>query len=275
MGSFVEEQEEEENSVMNDTTNDDTIATSSEIEEVKEAKQESHSEQTANADDDYISEKYKGKSVGDITKMHQEAEKLIGRQGAEVGELRRIVDDFIKAQTYKHNPEEATVEDIDYFTDPQKAVQSQIDAHPAIRQAQIAATHLKQSEVQNRIKSSHPDYLDIASDPSFAEWVQGSKVRLELFGRADQQFDFEAANELLSTWKERKEIGKKMVEVSAVDRKQQLKAATTSIGSGSDESVGKKIYRRADIIKLMQTDPDRYDSMQDEIMSAYRENRVK
>lgn len=222
-----------------------------------------------------IPEKYKGKSATDIAKMHQEAERLIGRQGAEVGELRRIVDDFIKTQSHQYDSQEAQTEEIDYFTDPQRAVRNQIDSHPAIVQAQQAAVAMKQTEVQNRIKNAHPDYLEIAADPSFADWVQGSKVRLELFNRADQQFDYDSANELLSTWKERKELNKKMVEVSATDRKQQLKSATTSIAGGSDEGVGKKIYRRADIIKLMQTDPDRYDSMQDEIMQAYRDKRVK
>lgn len=34
------------------------------------------------------------------------------------------------------------------------------------------------------------------------------------------------------------------------------------MSSGSDEAPSKKIYRRADIIKLMQTDPDKYDMMQ-------------
>ena len=37
-----------------------------------------------------IPEKYKGKSVKDIVRMHQEAERAIGKQGSEVGELRRI-----------------------------------------------------------------------------------------------------------------------------------------------------------------------------------------
>jgi len=222
---------------------------------------------------DELPEKYRGKSALDIAKMHQEAERLIGRQGSEVGELRHIVDDFIKAQTKP--VQEATVEDVDYFTDPQRAVQSQIDSHPAIVQAQQAAFAMKRAEAMNRVKEAHPDFQDIANDPSFAEWVNGSKVRLELFGRADQQFDFDSANELLSTWKERKELSKKMTEVSAVDRKQQLKAAATSVSGSSDEGVGKKVYRRADIIKLMQTDPDRYDAMQSEIMAAYREGRVK
>jgi len=47
--------------------------------------------------------------------MHQEAEKLIGKQGSEVGELRQVVDDFIKTQTSK---EASTIEAVtpeDFF----------------------------------------------------------------------------------------------------------------------------------------------------------------
>lgn len=231
-------------------------------------------EQFVEATEEETPEKYKGKSVHDVIRMHQEAEKLIGRQGSEVGELRHIVDDFIRSQTQKQ--QEATVEDTDsYFTDPQKAVQNQIDSHPAIKQAQEAAIAMKRAEVLSKLQSSYPDFQETTNDPAFAEWVQGSKIRAELFVRADKQFDYDSASELLNTWKERKELSKKMADVSAQDRKQQLKAATTSVGSGSDESVGKKVYRRADIIKLMQTDPNRYDMMQDEIMAAYREGRVK
>ena len=35
------------------------------------------------------------------------------------------------------------------------------------------------------------------------------------------------------------------------------------------------IYRRADLIKLMQTDRARYEAMNDEITLAYREGRVR
>jgi hypothetical protein len=68
-------------------------------------------------------------------------------------------------------------------------------------------------------------------------------------------------------------VSKKVAETSKVDREQQLKAADVG-SSGNTESVSKKKYRRSDIIKLMQTDPDRYDSMSEEIMTAYREGRV-
>ena len=36
-----------------------------------------------------------------------------------------------------------------------------------------------------------------------------------------------------------------------------------------------KVYRRADIIKLMKTDPERYNALSDEILKAYAEGRVK
>ena len=63
--------------------------------------------------------------------------------------------------------------------------------------------------------------------------------------------------------------------VQEQDRKRQLKAASTGSTSGSSEAPSRKIYRRADIIKLMQTDPDRYMQMAEEIRSAYSEGRVK
>ena len=78
-------------------------------------------EQQDNEDD--IPDKYKGKSVKDIVRMHQEAERAIGKQGSEVGELRRIVDDFVKAQTVTKQQQAPEVEEeVDFFTDPDKAL---------------------------------------------------------------------------------------------------------------------------------------------------------
>ena len=115
-----------------------------------------------------------------------------------------------------------------------------------------------QQQTLAQLQNTHPDFLDIIQDTSFQEWVQGSKVRLELYQRADQQFDFDSANELISTWKERQNMVSETAKVQKEDRKRQLKAASTGSASGSTEAPSRKIYRRADIIKLMQTDPKRY-----------------
>jgi putative protein kinase ArgK-like GTPase of G3E family len=67
--------------------------------------------------------KYKGKSLDEIVKMHQEAEKLIGRQAQEVGEVRKLADELIKRQLDTKQEVTATKEDeIDFFEDPKKAV---------------------------------------------------------------------------------------------------------------------------------------------------------
>ena len=71
-----------------------------------------------------IPEKYQGKSMEEIVQMHQEAEKLLGRQSGEVGELRKVVDDYISQSITTQAPQQTVEpeEDIDYFTDPQGAV---------------------------------------------------------------------------------------------------------------------------------------------------------
>jgi hypothetical protein len=113
------------------------------------------------------------------------------------------------------------------------------------------------------------------NDNSFAEWVKGSKIRTQLFVQADQAYDYDAADELFSLWKERAGVAKQTVEVEKQARKQQLKSANTGNARGTGEGSRKKVYRRADIIKLMKTDPERYSALSEEIFQAYAEGRVK
>lgn len=222
---------------------------------------------------DDLPEKYKGKSAKEIAKMHQDAEKLIGKQGSEVGELRRVVDDFIKTQSAKDQKPEETLVDDDFFVEPKSAVKRAIDNHPAIKEAQQASVQMRRAETLSKLESQFPDFMETVQAPEFADWIKSSRVRTELFTRAETQFDYDSAQELLATWKEKQEFTKKVTETSKLDRDKQLKAA--DIGStGTSENVSKKKYRRSDIIKLMQTDPDKYDSMSPEIMAAYREGRV-
>lgn len=247
--------------------------------QVDEGVQESPETQAQSEEVDDIPEKYKGKSAKDIARMHMEAEKALGRQGSEVGELRRLVDDFIKAQTVAKTQQQAPVEDetddVDFFADPQGALNKAIAKHPKIKAAEELTLNMKKAEALATLKSQHPDFQNIIQSPDFAEWIRKSKVRQELFIRADQSYDFDAANELLSTYKERQSVVEKTKAVEQVERKQAVKAASTGVGKGSGESIGKKTYRRQDIIDLMIRNPDRYAALSDEIMQAYAEGRVK
>ena len=224
-----------------------------------------------------VPEKYQGKSLEEVVQMHQEAEKLLGRQSGEVGELRKVVDDYISSQTPTQAPQQ-TVEpedDIDYFTDPQGAVNRAIENHPKIREAEQYTVQYKKQSSLATLQAKHPDMQNILSDPKFAEWIKASKIRTQLFVAADQQYDSDAADELFSLWKERKTVAQQTANVEKQARKQSLKAANTGNARGSAEGSRKKVYRRADIIKLMKNDPDRYQALSEEIMAAYAEGRVK
>ena len=224
-----------------------------------------------------LPEKYQGKSMEEVVQMHQEAEKLLGRQSGEVGELRKVVDDYISNQTIAQAPQQ-TVEpedDIDYFTDPQGAVNRAIENHPKIREAQQYTEQYKKQSSLATLQAKHPDMQTILGDPKFAEWIKASKIRTQLFVAADQQYDSDSADELFTLWKERKVVAQQTADVEKQARKQTLKAASTGNARGSSQGTRKKVYRRADIIKLMRTDPDRYTALADEIMAAYAEGRVK
>ena len=232
-----------------------------------------------------LPEKYKGKSAAEIARMHQEAEKLIGRQANEVHEVRSLADQLLKQQLeankkVQQQPIEESLEE-DFFADPKQAVNRQVEKHPAVVEARQAALEMKKMKTAQQLASKHPDFGTIASDAGFQDWVKASAIRLNLFAKADAEYDFEAADELLSTYKEIKQIKAQQAvqqtaqsnQIEAEAQKTAMKAATVDVGGTGETS--RKVYRRADLIKLKMTDPARYEAMSDEIMAAYAEGRVK
>ena len=228
-----------------------------------------------------VPEKYRGKSVEDLVQMHQELEKFSGKQSTEVGELRKVVDDYIQTQlSTQQAPQQQQYQDdndddVDFFVDPKTAVSRAIDNHPKIKEAQAYTQQYKQQATLAQLKSSHPEMEQILQDPKFAEWIKGSKVRTQLFVQADQQYDYDAANELFSLWKERNQVVQQTAQAEREARKSSVKTASTGNARGTAEGSRRKVYRRADIIKLMRTDPERYQSMSDELLKAYAEGRVR
>ena len=239
---------------------------------------ETHEEEQPQEPEFDLPEKYQGKSVEDLVQMHQELEKFSGKQSTEVGELRRLVDDHIQTQlSTQQAPQQQQQQDdeVDFFVDPQNAVNRAIDNHPKIKEAEAYTQQARQQATLSQLKSNHPDMESILQDPKFAEWIKGSKVRTKLFVQADQSYDYDAAHELFSLWKERSQVVQQTANVEKQARKNTLKSASTGNARGTAEGSRKKVYRRADIIKLMRTDPERYQSLSDELLKAYAEGRVR
>jgi len=228
-----------------------------------------------------VPEKYSGKSLEQVVQMHQEAEKLLGRQSTEVGDLRRVVDDYITNQTQQPAPQQEVgpEDELDYFTDPEGAVNRAINNHPKIREAEEYTARFKKQTSLAELQSKHPDMKEILSDENFIAWKDDSNIRKQLFAEADKNYNAEAGDELFTTWKSitsaGREIAQQTVNLEKQTRKQQIKSANTGSAQGSSEMPRKKTYRRTDIIKLMRTDPERYQALSEEILTAYKEGRVK
>lgn len=272
--TFIQEEElfnGNEQEVVHDITTpvpDSTTAGQTEVAGVREPVEE-------------LPEKYRGKSAADIARMHQEAEKLIGRQANEVHEVRSLADQLLKQQLDSRARETQPIEeslDEDFFVDPKQAVNRQVEKHPAVIEARQAALEMRKMKTAQQLSTKHPDFATIAQDTGFQDWVKSSKIRLNMFAKADAEYDFESADELIGTYKELKQIKQQTqnVQTAKVENKAQeqaMKAATVDVGGAGETS--RKVYRRADLIKLRMTDPDRYMALQDEIMSAYAQGRVK
>lgn len=232
--------------------------------------------------EDDLPEKYRGKSPAELARMHQEAEKLIGRQAQEVGESRRLLDEVIKLQlnTKKDTQPEAKTQEIEWYEDPAKAVNHAVENNPTVQALREQQEEIAKQTSLSKLEKAHPDYMDIASSEEFANWIKGSRIRIELFAKANN-FDFDSANELLDTYKALKNIKTQRVQeadstlkkVDEEKRSQTLKAAAVPRGGSGETS--KPIYNRVDLITLKIRDPQRYEMMADEIMAAYAEGRVR
>jgi len=223
-------------------------------------------------------ERFEGKSAEDIVNSYLNLEDKMKPQGAELGELRPLKQyaDSLLQQQAKPEPQ-VEVEEPDFFDDPSAAVQRAIENDPTIQQMREQTKLQQQQSSQQKFAGAHPDYMDVVQDRSFQEWVSESPIRVQLFQQANANYNFDAGNELLTNWKDRKMISKTQ-EVEAAkeeNRKNGLKAGKGVSKSSGESTAGKKIYRRADLIRLKQTDPAKYDTLADEIYQAYQEGRVK
>lgn len=242
---------------------------------------QNQSEQVANTqteqDTPKVPSKYQGKTLEDIVNMHQEAEKLIGRQAQEVGEVRKLADQLIKnnlAQQTQLPQTKPQQEEVDFFEDPQKAIQRAVENHPDVQAAKQTAAQFKAMQTQQQLAAKHPDFADVVRDGEFQEWVKASPIRLNMFALADSAYDFNSADELLSTFKQIRGVKAQQTQDAGKQvLNKNLRAASVDVGGTGESS--QKVYRRADIMKLMTSDPERYEALQPEIMAAYASGRVR
>ena len=246
------------------------------IGEVEAVAQEQEPQQEASKPEDDLPDEFRGKSVADLVGMTLHARREMGRQANELGEIRKLADDLIKSQLKPKEQEEQ--KDVDFFENPQEAISRAVANNPEVQAAKQYAIQAKQAMAIQKLREMHPDFGQIMQDQEFGKWVMSSPIRKNLLQQADSQYDLDAANELLSTFKELKavKVQQQHREVTTTEQKARDKTMqAAAVDTGGSGETSKKVYRRADLIRLKMTDPARYESMNDEIIQAYSEGRVR
>jgi hypothetical protein len=229
--------------------------------------------------------KFAGKSASEVAQAFEHLEKELGRKNNEVGELRKLSDSFLQAEISRNsgnNPiQEATTETtVDFYDEPERAVNSAIENHPEFRKLKKAQVQQEQKESLSKLKAKHPDFEKVIKDPKFQEYAQGSVTRRKMYKEADA-FNVDSAEELINGFKggsapvARKSNTDRAKQLAEAKRRLALKKGSTQSRASAGAVGGKKTFRRADLIRLKTNDPNKYDAMQDEIFAAYADNRVK
>ena len=234
------------------------------------------------------SEKYAGKTMDDVIKMQLEAEQLMSRQSGELGDakaelreqkqlVKALLDAQRNAEETTPNIEEAVDFEQDFYSDPRDAVNKAIENHPELIEARKERQIQQQQHQVSVLEKAYPDWQDRVATKEFQDWVGSSTIRTEMFKKADSDYRPDYAIELFDMFDKVNMIDrtKEVQQAETQKRDKALKATTTETRSSGDSIGGKKVYRRADLIQLQVSDPNRYEALQDEIYSAYQDGRVK
>ena len=225
--------------------------------------------------------KFEGKNVDEIVKSYANLEQQFGRQGSELGELRKLADSLIQknlqdtSNTRSESLEKSISED-DFYSDPVNAVRKVVE-----EALEPMKSNLSQSKVDStvqRLQAKHPDMADVVNDLGFQQWIMETTPRQDMWVKASNG-DFEYADELFTQYKgnNTSQVQAQKEQKQVVKSKELKDASSVSSGASQDAggSSGKTIYRRSELIRLKMNDPTRYGDLHGEIMQAYAEGRVR
>lgn len=228
-----------------------------------------------------IPEKFKGKSLEDAVQMYSELEKVHGRQANELGmtrkeinELRQLNEELLKTRlSQQEKPKDVEIDDVDFIANPKESIRKVIETDPSLAEIRNELANEKRFRALTEFKSRHPDVDSIVTDPEFVDYVKSSPMRTEMYNRANN-YDVVAADELMNGFKAtRKKLTEAEVKAEKESRERAIKAASVDQGGSGESST--KMYSRKAIINMQLTNPQKYAAMEDEILRAYQEGRVK
>jgi hypothetical protein len=230
--------------------------------------------------DTTVPPKFQGKSVDEILESYSNLEKQYGKQGNELGELRKLADTLIQknlqeSQTNTAQVQEEAISDDDFLTNPIDSVRRIVEE--SLQPIKGALSQTATDTTISRLQAKHPDLETLVQDIDFQKWVMESVPRQDMWQKASAG-DFNYADELFSQYKTLYGAKQQAVQQKVQTEKEKELQAATAVASGASPdavSTGKPTYRRSELIRLQLEDPKRYADLQPEIYQAYSEGRVR
>lgn len=233
-----------------------------------------------------IPTKYEGKSIEDLIRMNEDAQREISRKGNEISEVRRLADVLIGVKpedNSKKQPERKPITVDALLDNPDSVLNSAFESSTVSVQTKQVAEKLDSLEKKiafGEFTRKYPTYTQDIADPAFAEWAVKSSLRKQLAERANA-LDFDAANNLWELWTEHQELtgGKEKQDVTKT-----VKAAATVRNGANKPNAGSPTYSRAKLMELRYKAIDGDQAAQAKLddpefnarlVQAYAENRVK
>lgn len=251
--------------------------------EIDEAAVESEHRQTDNAGNE-LPERFRDKSPAEIARSYEELEKAFSRQGNDLGELRRTVDQFMALQSEANSQEETSekAEPIsidDLYDDTDNSIRRVVreEAGSRLEQLEQALAEERFNARLESLDSKYEGWREVAESPQFVEWVNSAPYRARIAAEARESMDVDAAETLLSMYYDLNQVSS---ENNERRRDEQLRQATLE-SSGPEQPEMVETFSRAELmqkrIAAKQGDPEATTWLkknQERIAIAYEEGHI-
>lgn len=205
---------------------------------------------------DSVRQRFDGKSVDEILEIYANAERKISEQGETIGKLRKTSDQLIELQLHSNNKpagedtddpveEPLTVDDL--YDDADGAITKRVEKATAKQRQEVndALAELRASKVEAALTTAYPEWRTDVNSSEFNDWVNASSYRQRLMA-AGHQYDFDAANDLLSMWNDHKNRSQELEQ----SRKRERQLDDATLESSSPEGFEpEESYSRSEIME--------------------------
>lgn len=233
-----------------------------------------------------VLKRFDGKSPEEIMEAYANLQQQASRQGEDMGKLRKQVDQLIELQlqsaTTEPPIEEEPVKIDDLYTDTEGSISKVVEkstkkSKERLNSIEEQINNLSRQEKIKSLDQKYEGWQQYVTSPEFAEWVQSSPYRTKLAVAANQ-YDFDAASDLLEMWNDHRSLEQRVEEKAK--RERDLAAATLETASPPGVTVPDS-YSRSDLMekriaaKRGNSQAKRYLAAHaDSIALAYAEGRI-